>query len=458
MLTWNGNKRSWEIGTETNVDNDLVIPKIGAMSEDGNSLVQFYPSALSFQGQVFQQLDANTIRPIRDVSLQTFIANDSTVWVENWPTNGDPPYLTNLTGLPPVHFVFDFGGMSGLDQRWQWMMTYEGTDSITSFYDISYAEPSLVVEFPGRVLSEPAVHETRLNNDATNFDIVFTWPTESLDAMVVLHDDNAQPDTIEWVESYLPSSLAYTPRVMEDDSPTLYGIVPITGNTYKLYHQAGDRCIERRDIDSQVPPRLLNSTEYQKTNLLDADFVTWVERINGLDVIKWLRLQYQFGYDEPIVNSGDLTVSGSVNRLRAQYSEDVDYDGPFDAWYVIWSEYDDLSDVTYLRSMMVDRNPILTDDYDGYVVQPVTSRLLAAYPNPFNASTLIPFGLNRAGQVRITVFDLLGRQVGTIGEGHYSAGHHQVSWQPNRSLASGTYLVRMDADKYQQTQRVQLVK
>ncbi len=70
--------------------------------------------------------------------------------------------------------------------------------------------------------------------------------------------------------------------------------------------------------------------------------------------------------------------------------------------------------------------------------------LMSPYPNPFNASTQLPFRLSSPGDVEITVFDLLGREVAVLAKGFYSAGRHVVRFSAT-SPASGTYVVRMSA-------------
>ncbi len=78
-------------------------------------------------------------------------------------------------------------------------------------------------------------------------------------------------------------------------------------------------------------------------------------------------------------------------------------------------------------------------------VVPTTTRLLAAYPNPFNPQTIIPFELAEPAAVRLTVHDLLGREVTVLVDGRLSAGRHSVQFDAT-GRASGMYLVRLMAD------------
>jgi FtsP/CotA-like multicopper oxidase with cupredoxin domain len=79
------------------------------------------------------------------------------------------------------------------------------------------------------------------------------------------------------------------------------------------------------------------------------------------------------------------------------------------------------------------------------------------YPNPFNPSTTIRFSLPAATQVRLEVFDMLGRRVAKLVDGEKSAGAHEVSFNARR-LSSGTYVYRLTAGKQTVTKRMYLLK
>lgn len=68
--------------------------------------------------------------------------------------------------------------------------------------------------------------------------------------------------------------------------------------------------------------------------------------------------------------------------------------------------------------------------------------LMGNYPNPFNPTTSIRFALPQAMDIRLDVFDLLGRQVGSLASGTYAAGTHSVRFDAG-NLSSGVYVYRL---------------
>jgi hypothetical protein len=90
---------------------------------------------------------------------------------------------------------------------------------------------------------------------------------------------------------------------------------------------------------------------------------------------------------------------------------------------------------------------------------PVSLSLLQNYPNPFNPSTLITYQLPNESMVRLTVHDVLGKEIETLVNGTQSAGTHEVSFVPGaKHLPSGVYFYTLTAGNYTQTKRMVLLK
>jgi len=79
------------------------------------------------------------------------------------------------------------------------------------------------------------------------------------------------------------------------------------------------------------------------------------------------------------------------------------------------------------------------------------------FPNPFNPTTSIPFSLPAAAEVRLDVFDLLGRKVATLKNGFLPAGTHSVHFDASR-LSSGIYMYSLQAGDSKITRTMTLMK
>lgn len=70
--------------------------------------------------------------------------------------------------------------------------------------------------------------------------------------------------------------------------------------------------------------------------------------------------------------------------------------------------------------------------------------LAGNYPNPFNPSTTIGYSIDRATDVRLSVYDMLGREVKVLVDEFQSAGTHRATWTIERgTTATGTYFARL---------------
>lgn len=78
------------------------------------------------------------------------------------------------------------------------------------------------------------------------------------------------------------------------------------------------------------------------------------------------------------------------------------------------------------------------------IAPPASFELFQNYPNPFNPTTSIAYQLPLESRVRLVIYDLLGKEVSTLVDGHRSAGYHQVEWDAS-DASSGLYVCRIMA-------------
>ena len=79
------------------------------------------------------------------------------------------------------------------------------------------------------------------------------------------------------------------------------------------------------------------------------------------------------------------------------------------------------------------------------------------FPNPFNPSTTIRYGLANSSQVTLTVFNTLGQQVALLQNGEQEAGYHEVKFDGS-GLSSGVYYYRLTAGTFVEMKKLLLVR
>ena len=95
-------------------------------------------------------------------------------------------------------------------------------------------------------------------------------------------------------------------------------------------------------------------------------------------------------------------------------------------------------------------------------LRPMRAMLHSNYPNPFNPTTSIRYDLATAGEISLTVYDILGREVAELVSGYWKAGYHQVIWDgrdlTGRELPSGLYIARLEAQGFSTSIKMLLLK
>ncbi|KAA3663232.1 MAG: T9SS C-terminal target domain-containing protein, partial [Calditrichaeota bacterium] len=88
---------------------------------------------------------------------------------------------------------------------------------------------------------------------------------------------------------------------------------------------------------------------------------------------------------------------------------------------------------------------------------PASYQLSQNYPNPFNPTTTIEYTIPGVSNVRLTVFDLLGKEVATLVDGQQTAGSYSVVFDPI-GLSSSIYFYRLEAGEHVSTKKLAFMK
>jgi hypothetical protein len=88
---------------------------------------------------------------------------------------------------------------------------------------------------------------------------------------------------------------------------------------------------------------------------------------------------------------------------------------------------------------------------------PGTFEIAAVYPNPFRTSATVEFGVQEMAEVRLAVYDVLGREVAVLADGALAAGTHELALDGDH-LPSGVYAIRATGAGLNLVRRVTLLR
>ncbi|MBN2011876.1 family 16 glycosylhydrolase [candidate division KSB1 bacterium] len=151
----------------------------------------------------------------------------------------------------------------------------------------------------------------------------------------------------------------------------------------------------------------------------------------------------------------DVYVEGQLIANRVDVIAEVGKNAAYDVVANNVNVTDHMLDVHFCSVM---DQPLL----NGIIVEPVETRLnqfehnvpatfylSQNFPNPFNATTRIDYGLAAASNVDLTIFDITGKKIQTLINQPQVAGQHRILWDAH--VPSGVYLFKLDASTNQLT-------
>lgn len=93
---------------------------------------------------------------------------------------------------------------------------------------------------------------------------------------------------------------------------------------------------------------------------------------------------------------------------------------------------------------------------------PLLFHLYQNYPNPFNPGTTIKYSLQIAGEVELTIYDLLGKRVKRLIDAKQSVGFHEIKWDGRNNSGSvvgaGIYIYRLKVENQAISKKMTLLR
>ena len=101
-------------------------------------------------------------------------------------------------------------------------------------------------------------------------------------------------------------------------------------------------------------------------------------------------------------------------------------------------------------------------DVKNQLILPTETKLLPAYPNPFNPVTTIRYHLAQNDWAQLTIIDLLGRPVRTLLQQQKTAGKYSIKWDGKNDvgqpMSAGMYFYQLQTQYMTETQKIILIK
>ncbi len=203
------------------------------------------------------------------------------------------------------------------------------------------------------------------------------------------------------------------------------------------------------EADASLPVELLSFSAIGKGNSVELQWTTASESDNlgfiierKTDKSDWQKIA-SYQSDDRMAGQGTTSSPSDYSFTDANITAGADY-----------------SYRLFEVNINGDRNEIGTTSAKSTV--PLTTQLFAAYPNPFNPTTMLKYQLAIDSHMTLAVYDILGRQIKMLADQHQAAGEYTIQWDGSTdsgvTAASGTYLVRMHTARYHQSQKIQLLK
>ena len=181
--------------------------------------------------------------------------------------------------------------------------------------------------------------------------------------------------------------------------------------------------LHHNQISGPIPSEIGNLSNLEILKLDNNQLTGYIpESICDLDIV--------FNWQNPLFGENFAVYN---NQLCPPYPDCVD-------------AYVGLQDTTGCEQVSVTFEPI-----------PLDYELYDPYPNPFNAVTTIQFSLPQKDIISIKVYDIRGRELGTIVHDIAMAGKHIFKWDAG-DLSSGIYFIRMESRHFVDTKKVSLIK
>jgi hypothetical protein len=181
-------------------------------------------------------------------------------------------------------------------------------------------------------------------------------------------------------------------------------------------------------------------------------YVTYYDQQTGLNSYLARSTDGGFTWTNEILS--DMSFFGNSPNSEVRFGDYIEMDVHNGRVVPVWTDDRAGGDNQEIYSAIVEYSVGITQNSSAV---PDNYSLYQNYPNPFNPSTSIKFDIPKQSLVRISVYDVIGREVETLVNKDLFSGEYSVDWNAS-AFPSGVYFYRINAGQYTEIKKMMLIK
>ena len=444
---------------------------------------QFHPY-LSFNDYHFYKLERsswdNDNNDWKIVERTNFTRNDIGLYTEYILEFSDDG--VNFYNSRKRENIYDEYGNITLEKGVLWdnntndWIIYDG-----SGYYYEYHSPELGLLSRGEFYSDSLTLEERqtYGYDLNNSLILFTYCQQDDFPVIyndsLFYDENGRPlkrviyanifngellttdcDDIENMVLSQMQSFIYDDDSLIDTVNWVYFGVDTSRNRYINVRNTDNQIIEQTHYgyysDTGYYPSYKYNSEYENGLLINHELYNWQN--DSSDWLQKYRWHYGYSDDGQLILRQVYKYDSDSQSLYLRNKQDGVWDFENNTYTLIRQStsdlgatyYNDFKEIYYFDQLSINSQ-----------TPPANFSLLNAYPNPFNPTTTINFSLKTDNKIKISVYDLNGREISSLLNQKISSGNYSIIWNA-RNQPSGVYFIRLEGKEFYDIKKVMLLK
>ncbi|HNW99956.1 MAG TPA: T9SS type A sorting domain-containing protein, partial [Candidatus Cloacimonadota bacterium] len=299
----------------------------------------------------------------------------------------------SVTLDPTAH---TYNGYTSIAHAWQTNSTFTGTLSVNFLY-------------PSSMSSSP--YMTLVNRDHMVGESIWHW--------------------VALLSSAITGSYHYI---------TLTGITTLNGST------KGDLDWTITETDQELPVELSSFTAtLSQNNFVTVQWITQSEtNESGFNIF---RNNVDDLSSAVMVNANQIAATNSSVEHTYYFRDQIQTN---DDYYYYW-----LQDITHGGTITYHGPVVVNLSNNGHITPPydvpIVTAVMNVYPNPFSQATMIDFGIAKAGNADLRIFNNRGQLVRTLVSEHKNVNNYHILWdgydENGRICASGVYIIELKSGK-----------